>query len=325
LFFPIILISFFVWRIYPEYDLKYFIGFAPAFYIFLSSGLLSLRGSRSVFLRQGVFYFMLISMVSINLISLHNFPKERWGNWKIVTAYLDKEAGPYDVLFVIPGKIMPVFDYYSKSSMPRVSIDKFLHSKETNKQQKADCSLDEFISKQSNQTWVLCKQNAIKNFTVIELLRNGFILEDKLNWGNDVLLYKKRNEFLITKKENSSDFENKVINPWKLNKSIAQGQYLTKTISLPKAGQYSFFVVALRSNTLPFYCNMAIWLDNKIIASYSVNRRGGELYKADTYINKGEHQVKVVFDKDNFSFNKKRRLFLSEIMYVQIPNSSIVP
>ena len=322
LFFPIIFTYFFIWPFKHVYAIRYFLVFSPPYYIFLSAGLLSLKNIRYKSITILSFCFILSNVITLNFLSLHNFPKQRGEDWRTLANYIKEKSLASDIIIFDRGKMMPAFDYYFKSPVPCIG---FVAPKESDgeyREYERDIKLAlEMIAQEYERIWVI-RAPWSKRFNLSEqLLGRYFILEEKISFGIEALLYKKREGAIFAQNRESLVRNEIQINPCNLQKSIAYGEYVIQSIDFSETGVYNLFIAAQSSDAFPFYCNMELILDNKIIAFYNVGAGFAKLYKTETFINKGQHQIKITCAKDKYDFNKKRRLFLGEVMFMH--NSGI--
>lgn len=324
LFFPIIF-YFFLIEPHKMFILKYFIGFAPAHYIFLSAGLLSLRGIRNKFIGISIFYFMVANLIAINIFSVHNIislGRQQTENWRDLSSYIGQKAYPSDIIIIDRAKTIHPFDYYFKYPIPYIG---FITSKAPGKdfEHEREIALAlKMIAKKYNRIWVVYLPFIGNRNLSPQLLKKYFVLKEKGNFGVISALYENRNGEISMQSHVKANHNEMEVNPCRLRYSILQGESLYRTIDFTDSGVYTFFITAQSSNTVPFYSDIELILDGQIIESHKAYSEYPALYKAEVFVTKGEHKIQIAFAQDEYRFNKKRRLLCGEIIYMLNQNEN---
>jgi len=319
LFTPIILYRFVIYPLSGKFFLRYFIAFEPGFYIISSASLVSLKEAKNRFIGTFLFFFIFANIIAINFTSLWN-SRQRiiYENWRNLAHYLVEKTLPSDIILFDRGKTMPAFEYYFKTDISRIG---FMDPKPSGERdveyERYLAEAMEVIAKKYSRIWLIGSQpNKVINFSQ-GVVDKHFVLKEKRDFGIGIFLYKNREDAVHLYNSNRYDTGSGMANPCALESEISCGESIIQQIDCLETANYVFFIAAQSSDTLPFYSNMEIILDGESVALHRVKAKIPMLYKAEAFISKGPHLIKVEFAQDIYRFNKKRRLLLGEVMYLK--------
>ncbi|MBA4319692.1 MAG: hypothetical protein C0412_14925 [Flavobacterium sp.] len=298
----------------------YFIFLTPVFYIILSGGLLFLKEKRNAFTSL-VFLFFLFSMVIMNGISLQNFygeqcrgdKKLKWGG---LSNFISKSELENSIILLDRGKLIPLLNYYFEDKIDCIG---FLSPKTHKTLQEYRNYVDEcldVLSRKYDYFWIIYSpyHKDRSNFTKASLTKYLSILNSKNFADLKVELYKSKkvNSFDVVKAEDSKFYE--MIG---LPIDIAPGETFTDEVNILNTCSYSFYLIAKCSEVKPFYCSMALAIDDKVVDKKLVGSSFMYIYKIDAFIKKGRYRIKIECEKDECRVKQNRKLVIKNIFLCQ--------
>lgn len=305
----------------------YFIFLTPVFYIILSQGILFLRKKRNV-LTSIIFPFVLFNIIALNGISLTNFYKEQCisdekSGWKGLSNFISKEKRENSIVLLDRGKIMPLLNYYFKDKIDYIG---FFSPKTQEALREYRNYVDECLdalSREYDYFWVIYSpfHKGRSNFTKSSLTRYLSMVNSKNFKDIKVELYKSKRTGAFAIFEKSHEIvEGEVSEFYELMGlpiNIAPGEVFMKEVNILNTDSHSFYVIAKCSDVRPFYCNIALAVDDKVIDKKIIGSSFIYIYKIDAFIKKGKHRVSILFEEDKHRISQKRKLFIKNIFLYQ--------
>jgi hypothetical protein len=229
-------------------------------------------------------------------------------DWKNLVKFISGDKGKNHIALVDRGKLVPILNHYHKNGDNFIG---FLSPRTKQAALKYRNYVDECLEVLGGKYeyfWVISSPFHEDNANLTESLMSKYLtVIDSKKFGEiNVELRRSR---ITGRAAGFYQFED-------LPARIAPGEAYMKEKYMPE-GFYSIYIIAGHSRTRPFYGNMSLFVDGRRVGGKPVGASFNYIYKMETFIEEGGHNIEAVFEKDSSGIENGRKLYIKDIFFVK--------